>query len=142
MPVRCVQGRVSLCRAAGWPERYKPVSFFGGGLVTQQQAAWEKHQLIGMRCMHMHSQTKQQTNKQGQTHKRSSAKQHTQAKAEASASQILTITCLAKLILQAGQHLRHLQLSTHFFCHASHHHMNRCTFSSPGTCDTQGSQET
>ena len=42
-------------------------------------------------------------------------------RSEASANQILTVTCLAKLILQAGQQLRHLQY-LHIFCHALDHH--------------------
>lgn len=42
------------------------------------------------------------------------------SKANASASQNLTITCLAKLILQAGQRFRHLQYLD--ICHASDHH--------------------
>lgn len=53
------------------------------------------------------------------------------SKAKASANQILTITCLAKLILQAGQQLRHLQY-LHISCHASDHH-SYCTFSVKGT---------
>lgn len=46
--------------------------------------------------------------------------QQTEKQSKASASHILTITCLAKLILQAGHQFRHLQYS-HMYHHASDH---------------------
>lgn len=55
-------------------------------------------------------------------------KKHTQHKTHmqfnksiASASEILTITCFAKLILQIGQPLTHLEY-LHITCHALDHH--------------------
>lgn len=59
---------------------------------------------------HSHTHTQAQTDMQ-QTKKQSPA----------SASHILTVTCLAKLILQAGHQFRHLQY-LHIYRHASDHH--------------------
>lgn len=47
MPVRCVQGCVSFCRAVGWSELYKPVSFFfshtaAGGVGKKTPTEWHK----------------------------------------------------------------------------------------------------
>lgn len=110
-------------------------------LVTQQQAAWEKHQLIGMRCMHMHSQTKKKHNKQ--TNRDRPTKQATQNSTRRRRPRRQPVRSLPSPALQSSSCR---QASTSdicnihtFSCHASHQHINRCTFSVRGTCEPQRS---
>lgn len=130
MPVGCVQGCVSFCRAVGWSEPYKPVSFFffshtaAGGVEKKTQTEWHKIDACAQP-----NENKTETDPQKQAaHTRHARRRGPRRQPVRS----LPSPALQSSSCRQASASDICNIHT-FYCHASHHHVNCCTSSARGT---------